>query len=129
MLPQQKCGRANTFPCPSKCIPAPNDMCTMGYSDSILTCLMLDGAQLQSLDLIHSLVGVHSTDNCQLGAKWIAQFVDSALSPVCDCLGRDIEASSLVFKPLLVYMAAGAQQLKIIHGYNWLKRFNLMSVS
>jgi hypothetical protein len=95
----------------------------------ILTCLMLDGAQLQSLDLIHSLVGVHSTDNCQLGAKWIAQFVDSALSPVCDCLGRDIEASSLVFKPLLVYMAAGAQQLKIIHGYNWLKRFNLMSVS
>jgi hypothetical protein len=100
-----------------------------GYFDSIQACPMLDDAQLQSLDRIHSLVGVHSTDICQLGAKWIVQFVDSALSSVCDCLGRDIEASSLVFKPLLVYMADGAQQLKIIHGYNWLKTFNLMSVS
>jgi hypothetical protein len=68
-----------------------------GYFDSILACPMLDGAQLQSLALIHSLVGVHITDICMLGAKWIVQFVDSTLSSVSDCLRRDIDSLVLIY--------------------------------
>jgi hypothetical protein len=42
--------------------------------------------------VIHSLVGVHSTDNCQLRAKWIFQSVDSALSSFVVFPGRDIDS-------------------------------------
>jgi hypothetical protein len=42
-------------------------------------------------DVIHSLVGVHSTNNCQLHAKWIVQSVDSALSSVGVFPSRDID--------------------------------------
>jgi hypothetical protein len=43
-------------------------------------------------DVIHSLMGVHSTDNCQLHAKWIVQSVDSTLSSVGVFPSRDIDS-------------------------------------